>query len=99
MAEIKDKIVTIESLSALHEHNKGTYATKSDVNGIASSIQTKLDGKADSGHTHDYLPLSGGKLTGTLTVNDLILVSGVNYGDTLPTAGTVGRIFLKRVVE
>ena len=25
MAEIKDKIVTVESLSALHEHNKNAY--------------------------------------------------------------------------
>lgn len=25
MAEIKDKVVTVESLSALHEHNKNTY--------------------------------------------------------------------------
>ena len=86
MTEIKDKIVTAESLSALHEYNKNTYSTKFD-----------LDGKADDGHSHDYLPLSGGKLTGALTVNDLIFVSGVNYGDTLPAAGTVGRIFFKKV--
>lgn len=25
MAEIKDKVVTVESLSTLHEHNKNTY--------------------------------------------------------------------------
>lgn len=25
MAEIKDKVVTVESLSVLHEHNKNTY--------------------------------------------------------------------------
>ncbi len=25
MAEIKDKVVTVESLSALHEHDKNTY--------------------------------------------------------------------------
>ena len=29
-------------------------------------LQTALDGKAASGHTHSYLPLSGGTLTGTL---------------------------------
>lgn len=31
MAEIKDKIVTVESLSALHEHNKETYVTKTNI--------------------------------------------------------------------
>lgn len=28
MVEIKDKVVTVESLSTLHEHNKATYVTK-----------------------------------------------------------------------
>lgn len=31
MAEIKDKVVTVESLSALHEYNKDTYMTKTSV--------------------------------------------------------------------
>ena len=86
MTEVKDKIVTVESLSALHEHNKDTYATKTDLNS-----------KADDGHSHDYLPLSGGNVTGNLKINDLTFVSGANYGDTLPAAGTAGRIFFKRV--
>lgn len=33
MAEVKDKVVTVESLSTLHEHNKNTYITKSDPSG------------------------------------------------------------------
>jgi hypothetical protein len=37
-----------------------TYATKTELtNGLA--------GKANSSHTHDYLPLSGGSLTGSIT--------------------------------
>lgn len=35
MAEIKDKVVTVESLSALHEYNKEMYATKMDIVSIA----------------------------------------------------------------
>lgn len=38
------------------------------------------------------LPVSGGKLTGAL-----ILTEGVHYGDTLPKAGTPGRIFFLKV--
>ena len=30
MAEIKDKSVTVESLSVLHNYNKNTYMTKVD---------------------------------------------------------------------
>lgn len=33
MAEIKDKIVTVESLAALHEDNKNTYMPKTDPTG------------------------------------------------------------------
>ena len=33
MADIKDKVVTVDSLSALHEHNKETYMTKENPAG------------------------------------------------------------------
>lgn len=33
MAEIKDKTVTLESLSVLHEHNKNTYMPMVDPTG------------------------------------------------------------------
>lgn len=33
MAEIKDKVVTVESLSVLHEHNKETYMPMADPTG------------------------------------------------------------------
>ena len=199
MAEIKDKVVTVESLSTLHEYNKNTYVDKTDVisienggtgattsdgalvnlgltatadelnycDGVTSNIQTQLNdkaasshnhdaseiesgtlssdrlptvpisnggtgattaddalinfgitasanelnyvggatsniqeqlnNKAESGHTHSYLPLSGGTLTDTLRVSGLILTNGVDYGDDLPEAGTVGRVFFKKL--
>lgn len=44
MAEIKDKVVTVESLSALHTHNKDAYMTKVDPTGRGSlSINRKAD--------------------------------------------------------
>lgn len=49
----------------------GCTATVTELNyldGVTSNIQTQLNGKAASNHTHSYLPLSGGTLTGTLTV-------------------------------
>lgn len=36
MAETKDKVVTVESLSALHEHNKETYMTTVDPVGTGT---------------------------------------------------------------
>lgn len=36
------------------------------LDGVTSNIQTQLNGKAPSSHTHSYLPLSGGTLTGSL---------------------------------
>lgn len=39
----------------------------------------------------------GDTMTGTLHLKGVVLTQGVDYGDTLPAAGTAGRIFFKRV--
>ena len=36
MAETKNKIVTVESLAAVHTHNQDTYMTKSDPTGVGT---------------------------------------------------------------
>lgn len=36
MAEVKNKIVTVESLAAVNTHNKETYMTKSDPAGTGT---------------------------------------------------------------
>lgn len=40
MAEVKDKIVTVESLAALHTHNQNTYITQSDPTGSGTFTMT-----------------------------------------------------------
>ena len=42
------------------------------LSGVSSNIQTQLNGKANSTHSHSYLPLSGGTVTGNLTVNGTV---------------------------
>lgn len=55
------------------------------LDGVTSNVQTQLNGKAASSHSHSYLPLSGGTITGDLTVNNSltcnsrITVTGINY--------------------
>lgn len=44
MAEIKDKVVTVESLKVLHEDNKNNYMSKADP--IGSGTMT-MDGNAN----------------------------------------------------
>lgn len=44
MAEIKDKVVTVESLSVLHEHNKETYMPMVDPTGSGTMT---MDGNAN----------------------------------------------------
>lgn len=44
MAEIKDKVVTVESLSVLHEHNKNTYMPVVDP--VGSGTMT-MDGSGN----------------------------------------------------
>ena len=43
MAEVKDKLVTIESLSALHEHNKNTYETKVNVEAMLNEKEAAIN--------------------------------------------------------
>ena len=49
------------------------YGAASDITAVNTRIDEEVmplfDTKADIGHTHDYLPLAGGTLTGTLTLN------------------------------
>ena len=52
------------SIFALSTHNH----TIAQITGL----QSALDGKSDTGHTHSYLPLSGGTLTGNLTAPTFI---------------------------
>lgn len=84
MAEIKDKVITAESLKELHNYNKETYVAKTDIipmtNGgtDASDGATGLKNLFASGNT---------------------ILSSYQYGDELPAAGTAGRIFFKRLSE
>lgn len=40
MAEVKNKIVTVESLQTLHTHNEDTYMTQSDPTGVGTMTIT-----------------------------------------------------------
>lgn len=47
----------------------GLTATIAELNfmdGVTSNVQTQLNGKAASSHTHSYLPLAGGTMTGDI---------------------------------
>lgn len=67
------------------------------LDGVTSNVQTQLNGKAASGHTHSYLPLSGGTLTGQTKLNGIVLTSGVDYGTSFPSNATAGKLFFKKV--
>jgi hypothetical protein len=100
MAEVKNKVVTVESLKAKHDYDERTYLKKSEtsttslsslgitataaelnkmdgvtattaelnyVDGVTSNIQTQLNGKADA-HSHNYLSLNGGTVSGNVTI-------------------------------
>ena len=40
MAAVKDKVVTVESLAAVHAHNQETYMTKDDPAGTGTMTMT-----------------------------------------------------------
>ena len=72
------------------------------LDGIKSNIQKQLDGKSSNNHTHPYLPLTGGTVTGNLTVNGTTKVQAFQIGNrpiviskTKPSNPTVGTILFQ----
>lgn len=106
MVGVKDKVVTVESLSALHEHNKATFETKENVKNLGQNITGLLNDKFDKPE-NNIVPMSKGGTSSSngadglanLFASGATILSSFQYGDTLPSAGTKGRIFFKRVIE
>lgn len=62
MAEVKDKIVTVESLATVHTHNQNTYMTKVDPDG-SGTLSIDGDGNFSGGITATSLTLGKAVLT------------------------------------
>ena len=72
MADVKNKVVTVESLSALHEHNKENFMNKVDP--IGSGTMT-MNGSADfSGNVNVGSFMIGSKVKLVPTENALEIV-------------------------
>ena len=84
MANIKDKVITAESLLALHEYNADTYVAKTDVASIEQGGTNASDGATGLAN---------------LFAAGATVLSSNQYGDELPEAGTAGRIFFKRLTD
>ena len=69
--------------------NGGTV-TATSFNGTATKATGDGDGNTISS---TYLKLSGGTMTGALTVKGLKGTSNIDYGSTLPASGETGQIF------
>lgn len=62
MEDISSKINKNQFATAGHNHDSRYYTE--------SEIDSKLDGKSNVGHTHDYLPTAGGTMNGTIAFSD-----------------------------
>lgn len=106
MAEIKDKVITAESLLALHEYNVKTYSTKEEIDDFGQMLYRELDTKF-ARPENDIIPIANGgtnSANGATGLANLFaagatVLSSNQYGDELPEAGTVGRIFFKRLTD
>lgn len=76
------KPATADLYGTLSVEKGGTGATSASDARTNLGITPANIGAAASSHTHSYLPLSGGTLTGTLTVNDNIYGKGTLVSQT-----------------
>ena len=56
----------------------GAITPTDTLNEALSKIENNLDGKSNTNHSHNYLPLSGGTITGDLTVNNGTITGVLN---------------------
>lgn len=70
--------------------NGQTYGTSTPANGTAGQLFFAQD-TSDS----DYLPLTGGTLSGNLTLNEKLLITNKMYGTTKPSNPVEGQIFFQ----
>lgn len=72
---------TINAMSGYIKGAVGGAITAADgLNEAISKLEVNLDGKADIAHTHNYLPLSGGTMTGVITTPSYINFTANNAG-------------------
>lgn len=115
MAEIKDKIINVEALDALHKYNQSQYMTKENpagtgdlnIEGGGTFTEDIYVGDAKLMKVTDIVPISQGgteSSDGATGLANLFaagetILSSHQFGDELPEAGTAGRIFFKRLIE
>ncbi len=67
---------------------------------LIAHLRNKTNPHSVTANQTGAVPTTGGTMSGNLKMNggNILLLEGINYGKTLPAAGTKGRIFFK-VVE
>ena len=114
MATIDNKVVTVESLKVLHNHNEETYETRDNTfnlitaseENIMGMVEELLEAKFDKPE-NDVIPIENGGTGASdgavglsnLFANGNTILSSYQYGDELPAAGNAGRIFFKRLID
>lgn len=109
MADIKDKVITAESLKALHEYNQKMYVPMTDPE-IMGDLSVGGDVYANGDKlvkSTDIIPMTNGGTNASdgatglanLFASGNTVLSSYQYGDELPEAGTKGRIFFKRLTD
>ena len=82
---------TSNTITAMTGYTKGAtngaISPADTLNGALSKIENNLDGKANTNHNHNsvYLPLSGGTITGNLTVNNGTITGVLNGNSSTST--------------
>ena len=92
---------TINLMTGYNKGNhNGAIAQGDSLNTAIAKLENGVNNKANANHTHSYLPLTGGTLTGDLTMRNskinftkAIFQTAINDNDTLEIIGTTDKNF------
>ena len=94
-----------QEVDGVSNHTHPEYASAATLSELQTGVESLYDmvnQKSDMDHQHTAsevgaLPITGGAMEGTLTVNGIVLTEGIDYGPGDPGDGILGQLYFKRV--
>ena len=92
-----------EEVAGASDHTHSEYAYASDISRLDAKFTNEFDNKVGDSSVAEQIEIAiAGLSAPTLAehfASEQMVLTSLQYGDTLPDPGIAGRVFFKRVIE